>query len=221
MVVREKFNEDLNKLENKLIKLSKFAQDALQNSLTALKTKDIDLALKIMDEDTEADLLYEDINDFATLLITKQQPVASDLRKIMVTLRIATDIERIADFAVNISRSAIRIGKEPVKMDLAVANINKMYEIAGKMFKDVMEAFKNEDLLLAKEVADMDDDIDKLYGETIQELFKVNHQSQDQINILIQLLFLCRYLERTGDHITNISESIFYLVKGKHYDLNE
>ena len=153
-----------------------------------------------MDEDTEADLLYEDINDFATLLITKQQPVASDLRKIMVTLRIATDIERIADFAVNTSRSAIRIGKEPVKMDLAVANINKMYEIAGKMFKDVMEAFKNEDLLLAKEVADMDDDIDKLYGETIQELFKVNHQSQDQINILINYYFFAAIWKEQGSY---------------------
>ena len=74
---------------------------------------------------------------------------------------------------------------------------------------------------MAKEVADMDDEVDNLYGETIQQLFKINQEQPEKIDQITQLLFICRFLERTADHITNIAEHVFYLVKGKHYDLNE
>ena len=98
MVVREKFEEELKRLRGLLEELCDFSLDALNKSVKALDTKDIDLALEIMENDNKADLLYEEIHDTAILLIAKQQPVASDLRKIIISLKISTDVERIADF---------------------------------------------------------------------------------------------------------------------------
>lgn len=219
MVVRERFQLDLDELQAKLLELGRLADEALRDSIEALESKNIELALRIMDGDTEIDVLYEEINDFAILLIAKQAPVAIDLRRIIVAIKIATDIERIADFAVNIAKSTIRIGKEEhIKPFI---HIKEMYQITSSMLKLALEAFEEEDVVIAKNVADMDDKVDELYGETIRELLEINRTQPDNIAQITQLSFVCRYLERAADHVTNVAESIFYLVKGRHYDLNE
>lgn len=219
LVVREKFEDDLSQLQKKLINLVEFSYEALGKSVTALDNHDIDLALEIMDEDQKADMMYEEINDFAILLIAKQQPVAIDLRRIIIAIKIATDVERIADFAVNIAKSTIRIGQEPHLK--TIARLKKMYEITGEMLKNALSSYKNEDLELAKSVAEMDDQVDNLYGETIIDLFELNKEHPDSMQQIMQMLFICRFLERAADHVTNIAEYVFYLVKGKHYDLND
>jgi phosphate transport system protein len=219
MVVREKFEFDLKELQNKLMSLGEFAEEALNKAIEALHTQNVDLALEIMDGDSTADILFEEINDFAILLIAKQQPVAIDLRRIIVSIKIATDLERIADFAVNVAKATIRIGKEPLIKPLN--NINRMHKITIEMLNKSLTAFIDEDTKLAKKVAEMDDEVDELYGKTILELFKLNQETPDSLPQISQLLFVCRYMERAADHITNIAEYIFYLVKGKHYDLND
>ncbi|MCU9614578.1 phosphate signaling complex protein PhoU [Caldibacillus lycopersici] len=221
MALRGRFEEEIKVLLSKLTDLCNFADKALNRSITALEQYDVDAALEIMDDDAKADLLYEEINDQAIILIAKQQPVATDLRKIIMTIKIATDIERIADFAENIAKSTIRLGKKPDGMMDAFIKIKKMQEISSEMLMDSLKAFIDEDIHLAKQVADKDDEVDHLYSQTIQELFQLNQQGAGNISEIIQLLFTCRSLERTADHITNIAEDVFYLVKGKHYDLNE
>lgn len=219
MTVREKFQLDLNELQDKLLQLGNLADEALKKSIEALETHDMDLALDIMDNDAVIDDLYEEINDFAILLIAKQAPVAIDLRRIIVAIKIATDIERIGDFGVNVAKSAIRIGKEEhVK---PIGQVKEMYNITSEMLKLSLKAFRDEDVAVAKKVADMDDKVDDLYGETIRELLEINQKQPKSTAQITQLSFVCRYLERAADHVTNISESIVYLVKGKHYDLNE
>lgn len=218
MSVREKFHDDLKELQEKLLSLGKFAEGALSKSIDALEQQNIELALEIIDNDNEADLLYEEINDFSILLIAKQQPVAIDLRRIIVGIKIATNIERIADFAVNIAKATIRIGNEPLVQPIVY--IKQMYEISIKMLRLSLEAYYDEDTLKAKKVADMDDQVDELYGQAIQELMKINLQYPELMAQITQLSFTCRYLERAADHMTNISEHIFYLVKGRQFDLN-
>jgi phosphate transport system protein len=218
MVVRERFEDDLRELQKKLIELGEFANNALARSIKALEEKNMELAIEIMEDDTEADLLEEEINDMAILLIAKQQPVAIDLRRIIVAIKIATDIERIADFAVNIAKSAIRIGNEPLVKP--IEHIKRMYELTTEMLRLSLEAFTEEDVLKAKKVAEMDDEVDDLYGQTIRDLLQINQQKPEFLPQITQLLFITRYLERSGDHITNIAENIFYLVKGRRYDLN-
>ncbi|HYK74526.1 MAG TPA: phosphate signaling complex protein PhoU [Pseudoneobacillus sp.] len=218
MPVRERFQNELNDLQNKLLKLGNFSLDALEKSIEALETKNIDLALKVMEDDNEADLLEEEINDLAILLIATQQPVAIDLRRIIVAIKIASDIERIADFAVNIAKSTIRIGNEPLIKP--IEHIKKMYEINRIMLNQALEAFNEDDIAKAKEVAEMDDQVDDLYGQTIKELLQKNQENPERISQITQLSFICRYLERAADHTTNIAEHVFYLVKGKRFNLN-
>ena len=219
MVVRGKFEEDLKTLHGKLLELGNFAVNALNQSLEALENKDIELALKILEDDAEANILEEEINDFAILLIAKQQPVAVDLRRLIVAIKIATDIERMADFAVNIAKSTIRIGKEPLVKP--IEHIKQMHQLSVEMLKLSLEAYNEEDLGKARQVAQMDDQVDDLYGQTIKELLSLAQTKPEQLAQITQLSFISRYLERAADHVTNIAENVFYLVKGKRYDLNQ
>lgn len=218
MSVRETFDIELKELQKKLLDIGNFAEVALTKSIEALETQNVEMALEIIENDAIANLMYEDINDFAILLIAKQQPVAIDLRRIIVAIKIATNIERIADFAVNIAKSTIRIGSEPLVKP--VVHIKEMHNIALKMLRLSLEAFNDEDIVKAKKLAEMDDNVDDLYGETIRDLLHINIQNPEFLPQILQLSFICRYLERSADHITNIAESILYLVKGRQYDLN-
>jgi len=218
MVVREKFEEELNQLQTKLMELGNFAAAALTKALEALETGNVELALKIIEDDALANIQEEEINDLAILLIAKQSPVAVDLRRIIVAIKIANDIERIADFAENIAKSAIRIGKETLVKP--IEHIRQMYNLTTRMLAMSLEAFGEEDLSKAKQIAELDDQVDDLYGQTIVDLLQLNATNPHQSPQITQLLFICRYLERAADHTTNIAENVFYLVKGKRYDLN-
>ncbi|WP_408006776.1 phosphate signaling complex protein PhoU [Pseudalkalibacillus sp. A8] len=219
MVVRESFQTQLDELREMLVELGQLAENALEEAIDALKNQDIDKALRIIDNDYRINDLEEEINDKAILLIAKQAPVASDLRRIIVSIKISSDVERIADFAVNIAKSVIRIGNEPLIKPLE--DIPDLAETAKSMLTEAIEAYKEEDIVLAKNMADKDDYVDEKYGQLIQEILGKLKEYPDSTNQIIQLSFICRYIERTADHATNIAESIVYLVKGKHYDLNE
>lgn len=218
MAIRESFEDELTKLQNKVLELGEFTNEALTRSLVALETQNIELALEIMEDDTKADILDEEINDLAIWLIASQQPVAIDLRRIIGAIKIVTDVERVADFAVNIAKSAIRIGQDSEMAP--VENIRKMHGILLEMLRLSLEAFNEEDIDKAKKVADMDDEVDELYGQTIRDFLSKNENNPESLPRVTQLLFVCRYLERAADHCTNIAESVYYLVKGRRYDLN-
>ncbi|TFD92293.1 phosphate signaling complex protein PhoU [Jeotgalibacillus sp. R-1-5s-1] len=219
MSVREKYEADLQLLNDRIIELGEFAHRALERSLKALEGHDVDQSLAIMDEDIKANRLEEEINDQAILLIAKQQPVATDLRRVIVAIKIAADLERIADFAVNIAKSTIRIGNDSFVKP--IESIDQMYRKTAEMIELVLEAYRDEDIVKAKQIAELDDKVDALYGQTIQELLSVSATNPDKLPQITQLSFICRYLERAADHVTNISENIFYLVKGTRYELNK
>ncbi|WP_409304852.1 phosphate signaling complex protein PhoU [Peribacillus sp. SCS-155] len=218
MPIREKFEQDLKKLQDKLIELGSFTNEALIRSLEALESQNIELALEIMEDDTKANLLEEEINDIAIWLIAKQQPVAIDLRRIVAAIKIANEVERIADFAVNIAKSTIRIGKDP-QVEL-LDSIRSMHKFTLDMLNQSLDAFMEDDIDKAVKVADMDDKVDELYGESIKELLGLNKGNVEMLPEISQLSFVCRYLERAADHCTNIAENVYYLVKGRRYDLN-
>ncbi|MFY4776344.1 phosphate signaling complex protein PhoU [Metabacillus sp. RGM 3146] len=215
---REKFQYDLNTLRDKLIEIGSLTEIALSKAIDALEKQNVDRALEIMEEDKAVDILDEEINDMAILLIAKQQPVATDLRRIIVAIKISNELERMADFAVNIAKSTIRIGDEPLIKP--IIHIKEMTKISSKMLSLSLKAYNEEDVVLAKNVADMDDQVDNLYGQTIRELLELTYDKRESMQQITQLLLVCRYLERFADHATNISEGVFYLVKGRHYDLN-
>ncbi|MGG0187081.1 phosphate signaling complex protein PhoU [Bacillus rhizoplanae] len=218
-MVREQFQYDLQALQQKIIELGELAKQALEIAMEGLRTRDVEKALEVIDGDYRMDNLEEEINDFALMLITKQQPVASDLRRIFISIKTATDLERIADHAVNIAKSTIRLGEKEVSVSLQ--NLENMFGIAIDMLQKVIQAYREENLTYAKKIAEMDDEVDELYGKAIREFISSIPDQPETIGQITQLSFIARYIERVADHSTNIAENVFYLVKGKHYLLNE
>ncbi|MCM3735686.1 phosphate signaling complex protein PhoU [Bacillus cytotoxicus] len=218
-MVREQFQYDLQSLQLKVIELGELAKQALEIAMEGLRTRDVEKAITVIDGDYRMDNLEEEINDFALMLITKQQPVASDLRRIFVSIKTATDLERIADHAVNIAKSTIRLGEREVLVSLQ--SLESMFKIAIDMLQNVIQAYREENLTYAKKIAEMDDEVDELYGKAIREFISSIPNKPESIGQITQLSFIARYIERVADHGTNIAENVFYLVKGKHYLLND
>ena len=218
MVVREKFEFELNGVQEQFLLLSNLAISTLNKSIDALLSQDVDIALSIIENDIHINRLEEEINDRVILLLAKQQPVATDLRRLIVLIKAAHDMERVGDYAVNIAKEAIRIGK--AQFVSPIKNIEEMRTITIGMLTEVMKAFIDENIEQARKIAELDDQVDNLYGQTIQELLKVGSENPELLSQVTQLSFVCRYLERSADHATNIAEELFYLVKGRHYELN-
>lgn len=218
MVVREKFEFELNGVQEQFLLLSNLAITTLNKSIDALLAQDVEMALSIIDNDIHINRLEEEINDRVILLLAKQQPVATDLRRLIVLIKAAHDMERVGDYAVNIAKEAIRIGK--AEFVAPIKNIEEMRIVTIGMLTEVMKAFIDENVEQARKIAELDDKVDNLYGQTIQQLLKVGSENPLLLSQVTQLSFVCRYLERSADHATNIAEELFYLVKGRHYELN-
>lgn len=218
MVVRERFEHDMKSVQEDLLELCHKSIKALELSFKAFIEKDIELALSIIDDDNQINRLEETINDRVILLIAKQQPVATDLRRLMTIVKAASDMERVGDYGVNIAKETIRIGKEP--FITSVETLQQMCEKTTSMLRQIVNAFIHENTTEAKEIAELDDQIDDLYGQTISHLLQLSSVKPENVSQIMYLSFVSRYLERSADHATNIAEHLFYLVKGQHYELN-
>ncbi|WP_260631649.1 phosphate signaling complex protein PhoU [Neobacillus niacini] len=218
MVVRESFDNKLQELQEKMKTMSDLAGASLERAFEAFQAKDVELALKVIEEDEVVDDLEIEINHFIIWLMAKEQPVARDLRKIIGALKISSEIERIADFGVNIAKSTIRIGNSNSLVD--ITNLEKMKDISITMLQKGLDSFINGDIKLAKEIGELDDEVDNYSDETYKTLTSYLKEHPEETDHLVQLLLINRYLERTADHITNIAESAAYLIKGQMYDLN-
>lgn len=216
MAVREQFDQELTDVKDNVIQLARLSGKALEQAIDALYSQNTEKAEAIIQHDAKIDRMEMEINEKAVLLIAKQQPVAKDLRRIIMTLRIVTDIERMADNAKNIANSTIQLAQYETSVPLS---IRYMYEKVTSMLNRAILAFEHEDITLAKQLAVMDDEIDELYHTMISELLGETATNPEKIQYVMQVAFIARYLERFADHITNIGESILYLVKGENYKL--
>lgn len=218
MSIRVNFENNLGELKRKITEMGELSIVALERSLKALKTQDVEIAIKVIEGDTAIDSLELEINQFAIWLMAKEAPVSRDLREIIGVLKISSEIERIADFAVNIAKATIKIRNTKPLME--ITHLEKMKEVSIEMLRKALQSFLEENILLAKEVGDLDDIVDEYNGETYKNLTTYLSEHPEETNQVVQLLFVNRFLERTADHITNIAESTAYLIKGQMYDFN-
>lgn len=218
MAIRSSFDKDLTKLKDSLLEMASLARTSVEDSVKALAELDFEKAKQIIEEDAKINQLDEKINNLVVQLIAQQQPVATDLRKIIAALKFSNDVERIGDLAVNISKSILHIGNGPLIKP--IVEIPKMANMALDMLSKVVEAYINEDPVLARETAASDDAVDALYGKLTGELLELMTKNPQSINQITQLAFVCRYIERIADHTTNMSEHIIFMVRAKQYDLN-
>ncbi|MBD8069149.1 phosphate signaling complex protein PhoU [Bacillus sp. PS06] len=218
MSIRASFDNELKGLKSDLMEMVLLSQTAIENAIQALIDQDEQKAKEIIASDIKINEYDEKINHTIIQLIAQQQPVASDLRKIIAALKISSDVERIGDLAVNIAKSILHIGNGPLIKP--IVEIPKMATISLGMLTDVIEAYNKEDVNLAKETALKDDEVDQLFGKLMKELLELMTSNPASLGQITQLAFICRNIERLGDHTTNIAEHIIFMVKGKKFDLN-
>ncbi|HEY8464462.1 MAG TPA: phosphate signaling complex protein PhoU [Bacillota bacterium] len=218
-MTRETFDRLLSELQQQLLKLSSMVEGTIHLAVESLAKQDQDLAQQIIDADDQIDDLVRKIEADCIRVIALQQPLARDLRVVTTVLRIALDLERIADNASNIAEITIRIGKQPLIGQLE--DIPKMAELAETMVRKSIKALVDRDAAAAKANCLQDERVDEIYRALLNETTDFVMGDADRAAVVqgINLLFVARFLERVADHATNIGERVIYLVTGRneHY----
>ncbi|MFC4779633.1 phosphate signaling complex protein PhoU [Paenibacillus sp. GCM10023252] len=218
MTTRKEFDLGLGQLHNLLVEMGTFVEKALFHSMDALKNVDLQKATNIIKEDPQLNLLEERITELGSKLIATQQPVAKDLRRILAAFKIASDLERMGDLAVDIAKVVLRLeGQALIK---PLIDLPRMAEIVQLMTYESIQSFVQENVDLAYKMAKDDDQVDALYSQITRELLLLMMENPRTITQASLLSFVGRYIERFADHATNIGESVVYLVTGKRPDLN-
>lgn len=218
MAGRAEFDAQLNNLKLEIIRLSSLVEETLAKAMKSLVDRDIKAAEKIIEDDDIIDDLRDSIEDNCITLIATQQPMARDLRIIFASVEMVTDLERIADYAVGIARTAKQLKDEDYIKPLI--DLPRMTDISCEMMRECARAFADGNAEMAIETAKKDNLLDQLYHQIYKELVTIVLEDPAAIHQVIALVLVARYLERVGDHITNLCEWIVYNATGKKLDLD-
>lgn len=212
--MRKTFDEQLELLNQSMIQMGALCEQAIGSAVKALAERDPELARKAIDTDSEIDHLERDIEALCLRLLLQQQPVASDLRFISSALKMITDMERIGDQAADISEIVLLL----TALDGVAypTHINDMAEASIAMVGRSVDAYVKKDLALARQVIDMDDTVDDLFVTVKKELIRRIAADPSCGEEALDLLMIAKYLERIGDHATNIAEWVEFSMLGIH-----
>lgn len=217
MQQRHTFDVALQELRTKLLDMGTEVQVALRTAVDGLVHSNMTAAQKVVDGDRLINRREHEIEDLCIGLIARQQPVATDLRKLVAGFRISSDLERMADLAVDISKQTLRLeGKTLPKLN----DIPEMAAIVDQMIETALAAYVSNDLQVAEQLAAQDDQVDHLYRSIVESLIARRTEEPENLAVHVALAFVGRYLERIGDHATNIGESVIYISSGERSDLN-
>ena len=215
---RERYHRDLSELKSLTKDLADQVGAAIEKSVVALTDCNVDLAREVIKKDQDMDDLSVRIENLCIELLSLQQPMARDLRRIIGILKIGIDLERIGDLAVDVARVTAQSQNKIQITKLEF--IPRMAEVCKKMLKESMEALMSNDADMARQVTKWDYEIDGLYVKARDKLLKIIIERPEVITEGTSLLMVNRHLERTGDHICNICETIVYMVEAKREHLN-
>ena len=216
---REEFDRGLQLLEDDLLNLSSMVEKSILRSIDALKNRDLKLAEEIIFQDNYIDEKTTQVEEKCIHLIATQQPIATDLRRIVVFLLISNELERIGDYAEGIAKISIAMGNEPPLKPLI--DIPIMAEKTSSMLKNSIDSLVNRDIVTATSIISADDEIDDLYKKVYNDLLKYMLEDSKTIQRATYLLWVAHDLERTADRATNIAERVIYLVTGKSNESDE
>jgi phosphate transport system protein len=201
-----------------LLRMGSLIEERIRMTVEALETHDAEKALYVIEHDEEINALQVMAMDHVVLTIATQAPVARDLRFLLTLDRIGYELERIGDSVSNVAKRARELAPDP-PLDGHVG-IPEMGRLAAQFLSDTIRAFTDSDAVGAREVAVRDDEIDHLYHRAVDRLTELAKLSPDNVERAMKLLIAARYMERVGDHITNIAEDVVFLSSGEHEDLN-
>ena len=217
-MTREIFQSHIKELEQDMISMSEMVIKAINHSIEALKTQNIEEAKRIVANDMRINKKRWDIEEKCIALIATQQPVASDLRDIIIILNIITDLERMGDHAKGIAKITIKYGNESLVKPLI--DIPRMAEKTTDMLKRSIDAFIKRNSNVARAICNEDDEIDALYNQVYRELLTFMLEDPRVITRATYLLWVAHNLERIADRVTNICERIVFLVTGTMEEIN-
>lgn len=200
-IIRQKYEGQLDDLIKELRRLGLRVYSNVNNAIESLSEDDRNFARHVIEKDKEINKFDYDINEQVIMLITKQQPIATDLRMMMAALKISTDFERMGDNAANIAHIRLRV---KITDHYVLTRLKTMGKLALLMLEDLNTAVKSEDLTLIKEIIERDKDIDDLYVNIVNTTYLIDNDPF----VAGQAHLAARNLERVGDHVRNIAESI-------------
>jgi len=209
------FEVEMNDLKSRLVDMAGLVQQMIKETIAQLVSRDAEISEKIFNLEKEVNIQEIVIDDICLKLIALNQPAGADLRFITSAMRINSDLERMGDEAVNISEKSEDLRKYTVLKP--IIDIPKMSDIVQQMVKDSIESFNTSDAELAKSVLEKDDAVDSLRDNVFKELkeFMVKSSDPETIQRAVDLLLIAKSIERIGDHATNISEDVIFMVHGK------
>lgn len=214
MTARRAFEEELESLKLELVKMCRITEDMISDSITALVTKDKELAASVPPRDREVDEYELDIERQCMKILLRRQPVADDFREVSTALKLITDVERIGDQASDIAEIVISLSDRNYIKDLV--HLKAMGELGMRMARESVESFIKNDAALADGIIAADDEMDELFcvvKDELIELIKADSGSADQA---IAFMMIAKYLERIGDHAVNVCEWTKYFETGVH-----
>lgn len=219
MPTRHLFDNALEELRLTILDLGTMVDQRIVLAVESLINQDLELANTVVVGDLAVNELQANIEEKCILLMATQQPFARDLRKVVAGFKISIYLERMGDLAVDLAKLTIRIGQGNLIKPLVA--IPSMSDLVRAMITKGLKAYVQEDVEAAKQMAQLDDEIDRLYSQVFRELLALMMEDPEKINQASYLIFAGRFLERMGDYCTNFAEEIVYLVTGKRSYLNE
>jgi len=214
------FEEELEQIKETILTMAGLVERALTDATRALVERDSAMAQAVIDGDDDIDHLEVEIDRMAAEFIVKHQPAASDLRFVIVAIKLGPELERIADHAVNIAERVLSLNHKPHVR--ALIDLPRMLNLSRAMVSDVISAYIRRDTVAARKIIERDDEVDALYVQILRELIAFMIDDPTTISRATALIFVARYAERIGDQATNIAEEIVYLEEGtpiRHQEL--
>src|SRR3954447_13514571 len=215
---REHYDQQLRALQDDLLRLASLVESSIGRSITALRNQDVDEARRIIADDDLIDRRQYALEDKALLLIARQAPMAADLRMISAVISIASELERIGDYAEGIAEITIRGANEPLLKPLI--DVPRMAELAQGMLRGAVDAFVNRDVEAARRLVAEESEVDALTTQVQNEVLSIMLRDPKNIERGLHLIFVAHNLERVADRTTNIAERLVFLVTGQIVDLN-
>ena len=207
------FDVDLQDLKRMVAEMGGRVERQLHSAISALVRNDCEMGQRVVLADITLDALQQEIEEKAIATIATRQPMAVDLREAVGVLRIANDLERIGDLAKNIAKRAAVLNGEEIPRQARRGLIHIM-DIAIGLLADVLDAFVSSDSVKAAAVRSRDEEIDMMYTSLFRELLTYMMEDSGTVTAGVHLLFCAKNIERAGDHVTNIAESVYYMVEG-------
>jgi phosphate transport system protein len=216
LTTRSAFDRQLNDLTQDVLSLAEMVESQLLEAVKALQTFDMVRAQRVDDYDNTVNRLRYEIEENAYTLLALQSPMARDMRRIVATVSVVTNLERMGDHAAGIARLVIRMGKTGCQ--LSCPTFDKMVELAVSMLRDSMTALTTNDVMLAKAVTVRDEQIDALHQTAYNELIATMTSDPSTVECATMLMWCSHNLERYADRISNICDRIQYLITGNLHE---